>query len=77
MIEEKKISEKLSGWRIMESTLKALRDGELVLDLSPRSTVSGGVEDVYGEDRATEDQLVTPWTFSVARSVTETVLNYA
>ncbi|XLR14834.1 NADP-dependent malic enzyme isoform X1 [Arachis ipaensis] len=50
----------------MESILKPLRDGESVLDLSPRSTVSGGVEDVYGEDRATEDQLVTPWTFSVA-----------
>ncbi len=27
----------------------------------------GGVEDVYGEDSATEDQLVTPWTVSVAR----------
>ncbi|XP_057415250.1 NADP-dependent malic enzyme [Lotus japonicus] len=50
----------------MESILKPLRDGESVLDLSPRSTVGGGVEDVYGEDRATEDQLVTPWTFSVA-----------
>ncbi|XP_027915635.1 NADP-dependent malic enzyme-like [Vigna unguiculata] len=52
--------------RKMESILKSLRDGESVLDLSPRSTVSGGVEDVYGEDRATEDQLVTPWTISVA-----------
>lgn len=51
----------------MENTLKPLRDGESVLDLSPRSCVAGGVEDVYGEDRATEDQLVTPWTFSVAR----------
>jgi hypothetical protein len=54
----------------MENTLKPLRDGESVLDcLSPRSrsSVAGGVEDVYGEDRATEDQLVTPWTFSVAR----------
>ncbi|KOM54194.1 hypothetical protein LR48_Vigan10g008600 [Vigna angularis] len=50
----------------MESILKPLRDGESVLDLSPRSTVSGGVADVYGEDHATEDQLVTPWTFSVA-----------
>ncbi|KAI5383066.1 hypothetical protein KIW84_070459 [Lathyrus oleraceus] len=50
----------------MENTLKPLRDGESVLDLSPRSCVGGGVEDVYGEDRATEDQLVTPWTFSVA-----------
>ncbi|ESW24906.1 hypothetical protein PHAVU_004G170800 [Phaseolus vulgaris] len=50
----------------MESILKPLRDGESVLDLSPRSTVSGGVEDVYGEDHATEDQLITPWNFSVA-----------
>ncbi|KAL7260031.1 hypothetical protein ACSBR1_005818 [Camellia fascicularis] len=29
-------------------------------------TVAGGVEDMYGEDQATEDQLVTPWTISVA-----------
>ncbi|PON45153.1 Malic oxidoreductase [Parasponia andersonii] len=50
----------------MESTLKDIRDGASVLDLDPKSTVGGGVEDVYGEDRATEDQLVTPWTFSVA-----------
>ncbi|KAI5662762.1 hypothetical protein M9H77_22085 [Catharanthus roseus] len=50
----------------MESTLKDIRGGESVLDLSPRSTVGGGVEDVYGEDRATEEQLVTPWVASVA-----------
>ncbi|KAK6944918.1 Malic enzyme, N-terminal domain [Dillenia turbinata] len=50
----------------MESTLKDMRDGALVLDLDPKSTVGGGVEDVYGEDCATEDQLVTPWTVSVA-----------
>ncbi|CAL5396955.1 unnamed protein product [Camellia sinensis] len=37
----------------MESTLKD-------------NTVAGGVEDIYGEDRATEEQLVTPWTISVA-----------
>ncbi|KAI3771435.1 hypothetical protein L6452_02599 [Arctium lappa] len=54
----------------MESTLKPMRDGEAVLDMSPRSTVGGGVEDVYGEDRATEDQLVTPWTVSVASGYT-------
>ncbi|XP_057467436.1 NADP-dependent malic enzyme-like [Actinidia eriantha] len=36
----------------MESTLKDM-------------TVGGGVEDVYVEDRATEDQLVTPCTTSV------------
>ncbi|GMP94948.1 hypothetical protein CsSME_00044194 [Camellia sinensis var. sinensis] len=32
--------------------------------------VGGGVEDVYGEDSATEDQLVTPWTVSVASGYT-------
>ncbi|OMP11759.1 Malic oxidoreductase [Corchorus capsularis] len=50
----------------MESFLKEFRGGESVLDLSPRATVGGGVEDVYGEDCATENQLVTPWTYSVA-----------
>ncbi|XP_045799403.1 NADP-dependent malic enzyme [Trifolium pratense] len=28
--------------------------------------VGGGVKDHYGEDSATEDQLITPWNFSVA-----------
>ncbi|XVF49119.1 hypothetical protein PTKIN_Ptkin03bG0242800 [Pterospermum kingtungense] len=50
----------------MESTMKEMRGGESVLDMDPKSTVGGGVEDVYGEDCATEDQLVTPWTYSVA-----------
>ncbi|RWR82701.1 NADP-dependent malic enzyme isoform X1 [Cinnamomum micranthum f. kanehirae] len=50
----------------MESTLKEIRDGASVLDMDPKSTVGGGVEDMYGEDRATEDQLVTPWTISIA-----------
>ncbi|KAL3829925.1 hypothetical protein ACJIZ3_018727 [Penstemon smallii] len=50
----------------MESVLKEHRGGESVLDLSPRCTVGGGVEDVYGEDRATEEHFVTPWTVSVA-----------
>ncbi|KDO66538.1 hypothetical protein CISIN_1g007703mg [Citrus sinensis] len=50
----------------MESTMKEMRDGASVLDFDSKSTVEGGVEDVYGEDRATEDQLVTPWTISVA-----------
>jgi len=31
----------------------------------------GGVRDVYGEDRATEDQGVTPWSVSVSRWVNE------
>ncbi|KAF8036239.1 hypothetical protein BT93_C2066 [Corymbia citriodora subsp. variegata] len=48
----------------MESTVKEMREGAAVL--KPKSNVGGGVEDVYGEDRATEDQLVTPWALSVA-----------
>jgi malate dehydrogenase (oxaloacetate-decarboxylating)(NADP+) len=53
----------------MESTLKGIRgsDAPCVLDLDDAATVAGGVEDTYGEDRATEEQLVTPWTVSVAR----------
>ncbi|KAJ4951863.1 hypothetical protein NE237_028695 [Protea cynaroides] len=54
----------------MESTLKEKRDGASVLDMDPKSTVGGGVEDTYGEDSATEDQLVTPWTYSVASGYT-------
>ncbi|KAL6221872.1 hypothetical protein ACLB2K_005264 [Fragaria x ananassa] len=50
----------------MDSTLKEMRDGVSVLDLDSKSVVGGGVEDIYGEDAATEDQLVTPWTYSVA-----------
>jgi malate dehydrogenase (oxaloacetate-decarboxylating)(NADP+) len=50
----------------MDSSMKELRGGESVLDLDPKSTVGGGVEDAYGEDRATEDHPVTPWTISVA-----------
>lgn len=34
-----------------------------------RSGVGGGISDVYGEDLATLDQLVTPWVSSVARLV--------
>ncbi|XP_076950740.1 NADP-dependent malic enzyme-like [Bidens hawaiensis] len=45
-----------------------MKEGESVID--PKSNVGGGVADVYGEDRATEDQLVTPWTVSVASGYT-------
>lgn len=40
--------------------------GSLVME-TPKSDVSGGVHDVYGEDTATLDQPVTPWSVSVAR----------
>lgn len=36
-----------------------------------RSGVGGGISDVYGEDLATLDQLVTPWVSSVARWVND------
>ncbi|WOL08207.1 NADP-dependent malic enzyme-like isoform X1 [Canna indica] len=39
---------------------------EAAASIESGSMVGGGVEDIYGEDRATEDQLVTPWTLSVA-----------
>ncbi|PKA65328.1 NADP-dependent malic enzyme [Apostasia shenzhenica] len=51
----------------IESTMKEMKaDAASVLDLGSKSAVGGGVEDVYGEDRATEDQLITPWSVSVA-----------
>ncbi|XP_038699232.1 NADP-dependent malic enzyme-like isoform X2 [Tripterygium wilfordii] len=40
------------------------------IDKDYKNGVAGGVEDVYGEDSATEDQLVTPWTVSVASGYT-------
>ncbi|CAL5361308.1 unnamed protein product [Camellia sinensis] len=51
---------------LMETTLKGMRDGSSAIEVDPKSTVGGGVDDVYGEDRATEDQSITPWTVSVA-----------
>ncbi|KAK6914826.1 Malic enzyme, NAD-binding [Dillenia turbinata] len=46
------------------------REGVSVIDMDPKSTVGGGVRDMYGEDTATEDQLVTPWALSVASGYT-------
>jgi hypothetical protein len=36
-------------------------------DTDDAATVCGGVRDTYGEDNATEEQLITPWAVSVAR----------
>uniref|UniRef100_A0A2P2MKM3 Malic enzyme n=1 Tax=Rhizophora mucronata TaxID=61149 RepID=A0A2P2MKM3_RHIMU len=55
-----------NGSVVMESTLKEFRDGASVIDLDSTTAVAGGVHDVYGEDTATEDQFVTPWSISVA-----------
>ncbi|KAL5853441.1 hypothetical protein ACOSQ3_008559 [Xanthoceras sorbifolium] len=51
-------------WAVMEST----KMNGAVLD--NKAAAGGGVEDVYGEDFATEDQLITPWTVSVASGYT-------
>lgn len=57
---------------VMENGLKetienAPSKSSPVIEKDSKSTVGGGVEDVYGEDSATEDQCVTPWTVTVAR----------
>ncbi|KAJ3670962.1 hypothetical protein LUZ60_008388 [Juncus effusus] len=40
------------------------------LHVDSTSAVGGGVQDAYGEDRATETQLVTPWIVSIASGYT-------
>ncbi|KAK4754025.1 hypothetical protein SAY87_002129 [Trapa incisa] len=48
---------------LVDAPVKDMAAMDLV---DPESAVNGGVKDVYGEDTATEDQLVTPWAVSVA-----------
>ncbi|KAL6006084.1 hypothetical protein ACLOJK_040129 [Asimina triloba] len=50
--------------------MASTRNGKTALDMEQKSTVGGGVADVYGEDYASEDQLVTPWTITVASGST-------
>lgn len=40
------------------------------MTLGGSNGVAGGVQDVYGEDSATQDQHITPWTVSVASGYT-------
>ncbi|GLT50499.1 hypothetical protein SLA2020_239820 [Shorea laevis] len=56
-----------NGSLLTESTLKETRqDVASVLQADSKTTVSDEVHDVYEEDAATEEQLVTPWAYSVA-----------
>ncbi|KAA8525239.1 hypothetical protein F0562_007094 [Nyssa sinensis] len=55
---------------VVQKTVKEMRNGDSMLDLDDKSGVAGGVQDAYGEDRATEDLPVTPWTVSVASGYT-------
>lgn len=57
---------KVSSTADMEGTLKDMRNGDSVIEMNNSRAVGGGVKDIYGEDRATEDQLITPWSFSIA-----------
>lgn len=44
------------------------RSGEEA-DAAMAGVATGGVEDAYGEDRATEDQPITPWAVCIARYI--------
>lgn len=59
-----------NGSVVMETVLKDSKDVSSVVEVDNKSTVGGGVQDVYGEDTATEDQFVTPWSISVASGYT-------
>ncbi|GMI86145.1 Arabidopsis thaliana NADP-malic enzyme 4, NADP-malic enzyme 4 [Hibiscus trionum] len=50
------------------NTLKEIRQNDIssAADVDSDLTVAGGDREVYYEDAATEDQLVTPWSVSVA-----------
>lgn len=53
---------------LTQRTMKEMRNGgNSLVDVDGKSGFGGGLEDVYGEDRVSEDQLVTPWIVSVAR----------
>lgn len=57
---------------LTENILNAMRENaptisSSVIEKDSKSSIGGGEEDVYGEDSATEDQYVTPWTVTVAR----------
>ncbi|KAK4395200.1 NADP-dependent malic enzyme, chloroplastic [Sesamum angolense] len=51
---------------LKEMTANAPSTSSSGIEIDSNSSVAGGVEDVYGEDTATEDQFITPWTVSVA-----------
>jgi malate dehydrogenase (oxaloacetate-decarboxylating)(NADP+) len=54
----------------MEGMLKPLRSGDKeVLDKDASATPQGGVNDTYGEDAASQDLAITPWSRIVASGV--------
>ncbi|TKY48213.1 NADP-dependent malic enzyme [Spatholobus suberectus] len=59
-----------NGSVVMETPLKELKKEPTVADVDDNPISAGGPQDVYGEDRATEDHFVTPWSVSVASGYT-------
>ncbi|KAJ0256510.1 Malic enzyme [Hirschfeldia incana] len=66
-----------STTRALSSSLgsKADPNGSVLIETTtppaePTPDVTGGVQDVYGEDAATEDMPITPWSLSVASGYT-------
>ncbi|KAH1207485.1 NADP-dependent malic enzyme 4, chloroplastic [Glycine max] len=59
-----------NGSVVMETPLKELKKESTVADVDNNPISAGGPQDVYGEDRATEDHFVTPWSVSVASGYT-------
>ena len=53
----------------MSGTIAELQNGGMQVK-AISTVVSGGARDVFGEDTATEDQTVTPWSRNVAWLVT-------
>ena len=62
----------------MESQFKSMGKGGLeVVDVkSSSTTVGGGVGDTFGEDAASEEMTLTPWTRMVARYLILFHLNF-
>lgn len=63
---------KVKGERV-KGVIRGIMGNGSALDemtLGGSNGVAGGVQDVYGEDSATQDQHITPWTVSVASGYT-------
>ncbi|OIW15881.1 hypothetical protein TanjilG_04416 [Lupinus angustifolius] len=50
--------------------LKEIKSDSAVADVDDNEISAGGPQDVYGEDKATEEHSVTPWSVSVASGYT-------
>lgn len=56
-----------NGTFVMDTPSKEIIMEPVIKDIDDNAISGGGPRDVYGEDKATEDHFVTPWSVSVAR----------